>query len=86
MRKSLVILFIEVLALLGQSKQLIGQVSTAPKPDSARGPQTFAMVLGISTYKYIRPLTYADKDAELFRDYLNSPGGEVCPNRTFIVY
>ena len=43
--------------------------------DTARGPQTFAMIMGISTYKYIRPLTYADKDAELFRDYLKSPGG-----------
>ena len=39
------------------------------------GPQTFAMVVGISKYKYVRPLTYADKDAELFRDYLKSPGG-----------
>jgi tetratricopeptide (TPR) repeat protein len=80
MRKSLVILFIGVLALLGQSKQLIGQVTPATKPDSSRGPQTFAMVLGISTYKYIRPLTYADKDAELFRDYLKSPGGGSLPD------
>jgi|CXWL01.1.fsa_nt_gi hypothetical protein len=39
------------------------------------GPQTFAFVIGISKYKYIRPLAYADKDAELFRDYLKSPGG-----------
>jgi hypothetical protein len=31
--------------------------------------------MGISKYKYVRPLTYADKDAELFRDYLKSPGG-----------
>ncbi|MBL0335301.1 MAG: caspase family protein [Chitinophagaceae bacterium] len=38
-------------------------------------PQVFAMVVGVSKYKYVRPLTYADKDAELFRDYLKSPGG-----------
>ncbi len=37
--------------------------------------QVFAMVVGVSKYKYVRPLTYADKDAELFRDYLKSPGG-----------
>jgi hypothetical protein len=44
--------------------------------DSSRtGPQTFAIIVGISKYKYVRPLTYADKDAELFRDYLRSPGG-----------
>jgi tetratricopeptide (TPR) repeat protein len=54
--------------------------SPAQKPlvmrDSAiRGPQTFAIIVGISKYKFVRPLTYADKDAELFRDYLRSPGG-----------
>ena len=40
-----------------------------------KGPQTFAMVMGISKYKYVKPLAYADKDAEMFRDYLKSPGG-----------
>ena len=40
-----------------------------------KGSQTFAIVMGISKYKFVRPLTYADKDAELFRDYLKSPGG-----------
>lgn len=39
------------------------------------GPQTFAIIVGISNYKYVRPLTYADKDAEMFRDYLKSPAG-----------
>ncbi len=46
-----------------------------PRDASIKGPQTFAMVVGISKYKYVRPLTYADKDAEMFRDYLKSPGG-----------
>ena len=40
-----------------------------------KGSQTFAMIVGISKYKFVRPLVYADKDAELFRDYLKSPGG-----------
>ena len=39
------------------------------------GPQTYAMIMGISTYKYIRPLNYADKDAEMLRDFLKSPAG-----------
>ena len=46
-----------------------------PRDASIKGPQTFAIVMGISKYKFVRPLTYADKDAELFRDYLKSPGG-----------
>src|SRR5690606_38069391 len=37
--------------------------------------RTFAVILGISDYQYIRPLSYADNDAELFRDFLKSPGG-----------
>ncbi len=42
---------------------------------SIKGAQTFAIVLGVSKYKYVRPLAYADKDAILFKDYLKSPGG-----------
>ncbi len=48
---------------------------TPAAADTDRAPQTFAMIMGISTYKYIRPLAYADKDAELFRDFLKSPAG-----------
>lgn len=40
-----------------------------------KGPQTFAIVVGVSNYKFVRPLTYADKDAILFTDFLKSPGG-----------
>ncbi|HWR32085.1 MAG TPA: tetratricopeptide repeat protein, partial [Chitinophagaceae bacterium] len=46
-----------------------------PRDSTVTGPQTFAMIMGISSYKYVRPLTYADKDAEMFRDFLKSPGG-----------
>lgn len=39
------------------------------------GPQTFAFIVGVSKYKHIRPLSYADKDALLFREFLKSPAG-----------
>jgi len=42
--------------------------------------RTFAMIMGISTYKFIKPLSYADSDAELFRDFLKSPGGGKVPD------
>ncbi len=51
------------------------QAPLKPRDPSINGPQTFAIVLGISKYKYVRPLSYADKDAILFRDYLKSPAG-----------
>src|SRR6185436_16615183 len=51
-----------------------GQIPTTTTVDTS-GPQSYAMIMGISTYKYIRPLSYADKDAELLRDFLKSPAG-----------
>ncbi len=46
----------------------------ATQPDTG-SHRTFAMIMGISSYKFIRPLSFADSDAELFRDFLKSPGG-----------
>jgi hypothetical protein len=37
--------------------------------------KTYAMIIGISNYKFIQPLDFADKDAGLFRDFLKSAGG-----------
>lgn len=51
------------------------QTPLKPRDPSITGPQTFAIIMGISKYKYVRPLAYADKDAQLFKDYLKSPGG-----------
>ncbi len=52
-----------------------GQSPLKLRDTTIKGPQTFAIVMGVSKYKYVRPLVYADKDAEMFRDYLKSPGG-----------
>jgi tetratricopeptide (TPR) repeat protein len=72
MRKNLSIAAFMVLNLL------IGRLESQaqnPAPTDTTGPQSYAMIVGISTYKYIRPLSFADKDAELLRDYLKSPAG-----------
>jgi tetratricopeptide (TPR) repeat protein len=53
-----------------------GQVTTSATSE----PRTFAMVMGISSYKFIRPLSFADSDAELFRDFLKSPSGGRLPD------
>lgn len=53
----------------------VAQAPPKPRDTTITGPQTFAMIMGISTYKYVKPLSFADKDAEMFRDYLKSPGG-----------
>ncbi len=55
-----------------------------PRDTTISGSQTFAMIMGISKYKYVRPLSYADKDAEMFRDFLMSPaGGSVSADNIF---
>jgi hypothetical protein len=58
-----------------QVNYLHAQAPPKPRDSTITGPQTFAMVVGISKYKYVRELQYADKDAELFRDFLKSPAG-----------
>src|SRR5687767_14838089 len=70
MRKlSLIIIFLVI------AHHVAGQTPLKLRDTTIKGSQTFAIILGISKYKYVRPLSFADKDAELFRDYLKSPGG-----------
>ncbi|HWR32202.1 MAG TPA: caspase family protein, partial [Chitinophagaceae bacterium] len=66
---------IYVLFVILFSNAATGQTPLKGRDSTIKGPQTFAIVLGVSKYKYVRPLAYADKDAQLFRDYLKSPGG-----------
>ncbi len=85
MRKYLSII-ISCLVLQAIYSTAKAQAPGPPKPrdSTITGPQTFAIIMGISRYKYVRPLTYADKDAEMFRDYLKSPaGGKVSPDNIF---
>lgn len=63
------------LLFLGSMTKIQAQAPPKPRDTTIAGPQTFAMVMGISKYKYVRPLAYADKDAEMFRDFLKSPAG-----------
>ncbi|HEX4877239.1 MAG TPA: caspase family protein [Chitinophagaceae bacterium] len=74
MKKILLITGVTLFLLALQEKGF-SQTPLKPRDPSVSGPQTFAIIMGISNYKYVRPLTYADKDAELFRDFLQSPGG-----------
>lgn len=61
--------------LLAQLHALKAQTPLKFRDTTIRGQQTFAIIMGVSKYKYVRPLNYADKDARLFRDFLKSPGG-----------
>lgn len=46
---------------------------------------TYAIVIGISNYRYIKPLTYADNDADLFADFLRSKAGGSIKDSNLVV-
>jgi tetratricopeptide (TPR) repeat protein len=78
MRLSLPILLL--FFVLASRQKMMAQSPPKPRDTTIAGPQTFAMIMGISRYKFVRPLTYADKDAEMFRDFLKSPAGGKLPD------
>lgn len=83
MRKFIAITVLSCLFLI-IAGNAFSQAPPKPRDTTIQGPQTFAMIMGISKYKYVRPLTYADKDAEMFRDFLKSPaGGKVSEDNIF---
>jgi len=48
--------------------------------------EVYAIVVGISKYHYIRPLNYADNDADLFAEMLQSgAGGRIKPENLFLL-
>lgn len=68
------LLFIIIIYSLAGSC-VIAQTPLKERDTTIKGSQTFALIVGVSKYKYIQPLQFADKDAELFRDYIKSPAG-----------
>ena len=62
-----------------------GKVISQNPEDTGRG-ETYAIIMGVSQYKNIPSLKYADADAKLFRDLLLSPaGGNVKPENIIML-
>ena len=79
-----IVLLLAALHTLAQADTR-GAVPTTNPPGAAG--KTYAIVIGISKYKNVRPLQYADKDAEAFSHFLQSAsGGNIPPDNieTFI--
>ena len=48
--------------------------------------EVYAIVVGISKYNYIKPLNYADRDADLFASLLRSAaGGRIREENLFLL-
>ncbi len=63
-----------------------GITALLPKDSSVVTGDTYALIVGVSSYPYIKPLQFADKDAELFRDFLLSKaGGSVKPENVSLL-
>ncbi len=73
MQRALSAFLLTILSFCLIENDVAGQVAQTSQDTS--GHRTFAMIMGISSYKFIRPLSFADSDAELFRDFLKSGSG-----------
>ncbi|HEX4959001.1 MAG TPA: tetratricopeptide repeat protein [Lacibacter sp.] len=47
--------------------------------------ENYALVVGISNYKYLKPLNYADYDAQLFADFLRTKAGGSIKNENLVL-
>jgi Flp pilus assembly protein TadD len=84
MKKSYLGISLVTLLLLGSQTFTLAQdrgVIVLPGTQKASLPQrTLAVIVGISKYPNLKPLDYADKDAYLFRSFLNSGAGGHVPD------
>jgi len=59
---------------------------TNTKSTAVFSGNTYAVIVGVSDYKYIKPLSFADKDALLFKEFLQSKaGGSVKSENIFLI-
>jgi uncharacterized caspase-like protein len=80
------IIIITLLFLLLGNMAVFAQAPPKPRDTTISGPQTFALIMGISDYKHVRKLEYADKDAEMFKEFLKSPaGGSLSDDNIYIL-
>ena len=63
-----------------------GVAVTATKDTTVFNGNIYAVIVGVSDYKYVKPLSFADQDALLFRDFLQSKsGGSVKADNIFLI-
>src|SRR6476660_10644936 len=61
-----------------------GVAVTNTRDTSVFSGNSYAVIVGVSDYKFIRPLSFADQDALLFKEFLLSKaGGSVKPENIF---
>ena len=71
----LLIIFLLLLGLASQAQNQRGAGVSSTSDSSFVTGTCYAVIVGVSNYKYIRPLHYADRDAYLFMDFLQSRAG-----------
>lgn len=65
--------------VLRTTGQNVARGAPVMSPATPAAGKTYAIIIGISQYKNVRPLQYADKDAEAFAHFLQSPSGGNLP-------
>ena len=78
LKRLLLIVICNVFIVLAHAQQ--GERGVGIKKDSAvKAGNTYAIIIGISQYKTVPSLQYADKDAQAFEDFLMSDAGGKIP-------
>src|SRR6185503_2595306 len=82
---NILLLFLCIGKMFAQT-QSRGVVVTNQPGASVFTGNTYAVIVGVSDYKYVKPLAFADQDALLFKDFLQSKsGGSVKLENIFLV-
>lgn len=68
-------LFFALLPALCSAQVIDNRGAVVTSTKTADTSTTYAVVIGISKYKQVRPLKYADRDAQVFRNFLVSKEG-----------
>ena len=81
---TILILFLCLFKLSAQTDTRAVKI-TPVKDTSVFHGNIYAVIVGVSNYKYVKPLSFADQDALLFRDFLQSKaGGNVKADNIFL--
>ncbi len=77
LKRLLLLVICNVFVLLAHAQP--GERGVSIKKDSTKAGNTYAIIIGISKYKSVPSLQYADRDAQAFEDLLMSDAGGKIP-------
>ena len=85
-RLYLISLFLLSLSIGGNSQIVNERGIPTNTTKTVTGGTTYAIIVGISNYKNVTPLQFADRDAKAFEEFLLSQSGGVVPSANIEIF